>query len=176
MADEAATVSAEGHRTAELVSFCRREHPRLVGTLGLLVGDVALAEDLAQEALLRACRNWDRVGGLESPGGWTHRVAVNLARSALRSRTTRRRVDARLAAASGERTIAHDPDRADVFAVRRAVRSLPERQRIALVLRYYADLSVSEVADVMGCPEGTVKTLTSRAISGLRDMGLEAEA
>jgi RNA polymerase sigma-70 factor (ECF subfamily) len=134
--------------TADLVAFCRREHPRLVGTIGLFVGDVELAEDLAQEALLRVCRDWDRVATLESPGGWAHRVAVNLARSAMRSRTTRRRIDARLARDAHASVGGGD---ATSIAVRRAVRALPERQRVALVLRYYADLSVNDVAEAMGC-------------------------
>lgn len=156
---------------AELVAFCRREHPRLVGSIGYLVADPALAEDLAQEALLRVVRQWDEVARLESPGGWAHRVAVNLALSALRSRRTRRRIDDQLARWAAPHA-GGDPD--TTVAVRRAVASLPERQRVAIVLRYFADLSVEEVADAMGCPTGTVKTLTSRGIAGLREMGLEA--
>ena len=49
---------------------------------------------------------------------------------------------------------------------------LPTRERTALVLRYFGDLSVREVAEIMRCPEGTVKTLTRRAIASLRDAGL----
>lgn len=158
---------------ADLVAFCRDEHRRLVGTLGYLVGDAELAEDLAQEALMRVCRDWQRVRGLESPGGWAHHVAVNLARSALRSRSRRRRIDDRLATA-GESSVA-DPDVSDVLSVRAAVRGLPEKQRTALVLRYYSDLSVETVAEIMGCPTGTVKTLTRRALEVLRSaLGAES--
>ena len=56
--------------------------------------------------------------------------------------------------------------------MRDAVAALPERQRRALVLRYFSDLPVVEVATMMGCPEGTVKTLTARAIAALRGAGL----
>jgi RNA polymerase sigma factor (sigma-70 family) len=57
-------------------------------------------------------------------------------------------------------------------AVRAAVAALPPRQRAAIVLRYFADLSVRVTAAVMGCAEGTVKALTSKAISALRARGL----
>jgi DNA-directed RNA polymerase specialized sigma24 family protein len=58
---------------------------------------------------------------------------------------------------------------ADAVALREAVVSFPSRQRAALVLRYYGGLSVAETAENLGCAEGTVKSLTSRAIDGLRD-------
>lgn len=62
----------------------------------------------------------------------------------------------------------NQPDEADRLAVRAAVADLPERQRAALVLRYYVDLPVAEVADVLGCAPGTVKSLTHKAVEGLR--------
>lgn len=64
---------------AEMEAFCADAFPRLVGALALHTGDLHLAEELAQEALLRACRKWSHVGRLESPGGWAYRVGVNLA-------------------------------------------------------------------------------------------------
>jgi DNA-directed RNA polymerase specialized sigma24 family protein len=60
------------------------------------------------------------------------------------------------------------PDLAEAFAIRQAIAALPRRQRTALVLRYYADLPIGEVAALMGCAPGTVKSLTNRAISALR--------
>jgi RNA polymerase sigma factor (sigma-70 family) len=69
-----------------------------------------------------------------------------------------------------------DDDTASALAVRHAVAQLPVRQRSALVLRYFADLSVAETADAMRCPEGTVKTLTRQAILALRDQGLVGDA
>ena len=171
--DRAATTVEPRPEERDLAAFCRREHPRLVGAVGLYLDDVAAAEEIAQEALLRACRDWRRVGALESPGGWTHRVAMNLAVSVARRRNTRRRADQRLA------TYAHvDPeehDQATTLAMRAALATLDARQREALVLRYYADLSVAETAAAMECPEGTVKTLTSRGVAALRAMGWEVE-
>ena len=149
-------------------AFCRREWPRLVGSLSLFTGDGDLAEDLAQETLARVCRDWRKVSNLDSPGAWAHRVALNLARSHYRHRSVVRRQSSRLTDAGP----VHDPDTATVIAVRNAVTQLPVRQRTALVLRYFADLSVAETADAMRCPQGTVKTLTREAILALRKTGL----
>jgi len=156
----------------DVSAFCRREWPRLVGSLSLFTGDGDLAEELAQETLTRVCRDWRTVSNLDSPGAWAHRVALNLARSHYRHRSVARRHRARLASP----TAVHDPDTATVFAVRNAVSQLPVRQRTALVLRYFADLSVAETAAAMQCPQGTVKTLTREAIAALRTMGLITES
>jgi RNA polymerase sigma-70 factor (sigma-E family) len=161
-------VSERREVDADVDAFCRREWPRLVGSLSLFTGDGDLAEDLAQETLARVCRDWRKVSNLDSPGAWAHRVALNLARSHYRHRSVARRHGSRLGAA----TRFDDPDTATVVAVRNAVAQLPVRQRTALVLRYFADLSVAETAEAMRCPHGTVKTLTRDAILALRTAGL----
>jgi RNA polymerase sigma-70 factor (ECF subfamily) len=147
-----------------LAAFCRQEHVRLVGALALYVGDRAVAEELAQEALIRLCQHWPRVSGSPSPRAWLHGIAMNLARSWWRRWYAERRALSRHGAAADHA----DPDGADVVAVRQAVATLPPRQRQALVLRHYADLAVHDVAAQMGCAEGTVKALTSQAIDSLR--------
>jgi RNA polymerase sigma-70 factor, ECF subfamily len=144
--------------------FCRQQHARLVGSLALDTGDVELAHELAQEALARACRHWSRLERMESPVGWLFTVAFNLAHSR-GSRRSRRLAAERAASASGPTSV---PDPADAACVRRVVAALPRRQRTALVLRYFADLSVRDVAELMRCREGTVKALTFQAISALR--------
>ena len=70
--------------------------------------------------------------------------------------------------AAGAASAHLDPDPADAVAVRRAVAALPRRQRTAVVLRYYADLPVAEVPVLMGCAPGTVKSLTRKALTALR--------
>ena len=152
----------------EAREFCRRTRPRLVGALSLLTGDRGVAEELAQEALVRAWSRWRQVGRLGEPAvsAWTYRVAVNLANSWLRRRVAERRAMARFG--SGAVSDHVDPDVADKIAIRRAVAALPRRQRTALVLRYFVDLPVAEVAEVMQCPPGTVKSLTSLAMTNLR--------
>jgi RNA polymerase sigma factor (sigma-70 family) len=156
-----------------LVEFCRAEWPRLVGSLSLDVGSRELAEDLAQETLARVCAHWRRVRKADSPSAWAHRVAFNLAKShgrrqATWARVQRRAVDRPLGAV--------DPDRASALAVRDALATLPATQRLALILRYFADLSVRDTAAAMRCPENTVKTHTRRALDALRSSGLLDDA
>ena len=153
----------------DLDAFCRREWPRLVGALALYTGDPLLAEELSQETLTRAARDWRTVSRLDAPGAWAYRVALNLARSHFRRVRVARRVQVQLSAVPLRE---RDPDTAEALAVRSAVAALPERQRRALVLRYWFDLSVDEVAEIMKCPSNTVKTLTRRAVLALRDAHL----
>jgi RNA polymerase sigma-70 factor (sigma-E family) len=152
-------------------TFCRREWPRLVGTLSLFTGDPDLAEEIAQETLARVCRDWRKVSHLAAPGAWAHRVAINLARSHFRHRAVVRKHASALVS-----TATVDDDTASAVAIREAVAQLPVRQRTALVLRYFADLSVAETAEAMRCPQGTVKTLTRQAILALRNHGLVSDA
>lgn len=148
----------------ELVRFVEAMHPRLVGGLSLYCGDASVAEELAQEALIRVWERWPKVSTMASPAGWTWTVALNLARSRFRRRAAERRALDRLGAPRNHQ----DPDTVDAVAVRQHIAALPDRQRRALVLRYYADLPVQEVAAAMGCADGTVKALTSQAVAALR--------
>lgn len=156
-----------------LEAFCRERHRPLVGMLGLYLGDRHLAEELAQDALIRLCSHWDRFDTAEDAQRWLNRVAFNLAKSSFRTAATRRRLLDRYGPTMQQ--AAHEPDDAAVLAVRAAVRALPERQRTAILLRYFDDRSVAETAAVMDCPEGTVKTLTHKAIAALRRAGLEVD-
>lgn len=147
----------------EVAAFCQQQHSRLIGLLGLHVGDREVAEELAQDVLAKVCQHWPR---LEDPRAWMNRVAVNHANSWLRRRAAERRAMARR---KGQQVQELPPDHADAIAVREAVARLPRRQRTALVYRYYAGLSVAETAEVMSCAPGTVRALTSHAVSALRD-------
>jgi RNA polymerase sigma factor (sigma-70 family) len=146
--------------------FCRREHPRLVASLTAYTGDRDLAVELSQEALARVCLDWGRVGAMDAPGAWAHRVAVNLANSTLRRRKYERAALAR-ASARAAGGAAEPPPPLDA-AVRRALQALPARQREAVVLRYVLDLSVATTAERMGCAAGTVRALTAQAVARLR--------
>jgi RNA polymerase sigma-70 factor (ECF subfamily) len=152
-----------------LEAFCHGVYPSLVGTLTLYVGDRETARELAQEALAKVCQHWSRVRLMDAPQAWTHRVALNLANSWFRRRSAERAATRRLEAFP-ETKESWQPD--DVLAVRAAVAALPRRQREALVLRYYRDLTVEQSALEMGCRSGTVKALTSQAIASLRRSGL----
>jgi RNA polymerase sigma factor (sigma-70 family) len=155
----------------ELATFCDLEWPRLVGSLTLYTGDRDLAEELTQEALIRVCEHWPQVREAESASAWAHRVGFNLAKSQFRRRAALRRIR-RLETAQPD---AWDPDTASHVALREAVAALPDPQRSALVLRYFADLSVREVASLMACPTNTVKTHTRRALMALRNAGFTAD-
>jgi RNA polymerase sigma-70 factor (sigma-E family) len=147
----------------DVVAFCRSMHPRLVGALALHCGDRDVAEELAQETLARVWERWSSVSVMDSPASWTYRVGFNLAASRFRRRAAERRAHARAGHPDD-----HVPDPAAAVAVRDAVAALPPRQRAAVVLRYFADLSVDDTASVLGCAPGTVKSLTSQAITALR--------
>jgi RNA polymerase sigma-70 factor (ECF subfamily) len=151
----------------DLAVICAREYPRLVGALALLTGDRELARDLAQEAVVRLCRDWPRVREMRSPGGWLHRVGVNLARSRFR------RLGAELRA--NQRAVAGDTDddlalegAADRLVVRAALATLPLRQREAVVLHYYLGHPLEEVAVLLGMRTGTVKSTLHRGRAALR--------
>jgi RNA polymerase sigma factor (sigma-70 family) len=99
-------------------------------------------------------------------------VAFNLAKSHGRRHETWARVRTRIDVPP---VAVVDRDGATALAVRDAIRALPPPQRQALILRYFADLSVRETAEAMSCPENTVKTHTRRALDALRFSGLVAD-
>lgn len=150
-----------GSPVDDRVAFLTALHPRLFGALRLQGFTVEEAEDVAQDAMVRAIQHWDRVTLARSPEAWVFQVAFNLSRSWLRRlRRSREPKPTMLPPAP--------VDLSDAVAVRSEVARLPQRQREALVLRYFAGLPVPEAAEVMGCAEGTVRALTSQAVSGLR--------
>jgi RNA polymerase sigma factor (sigma-70 family) len=154
---------------AALVEFCREEWPRLVGSLSLYLGRRDLAEDIAQETLVRVCGRWRQVREAVSPSAWAHRVAFNLAKSHGRRDAVWLRVRSRALPRDLE---LEEHDDAEAASVRAAVAALPSAQRRVVILRYFADLSIRDVAAVMGCPENTVKTHARRALEALRHCGL----
>lgn len=146
----------------ELTLMCEQEYPRLVGMLGLYCGDRDVAEDLAQETLIKLCRDWRKVRKLEAPDRWLHRVAINLAHSHYRRKGIERRAMSVVAA----RKTQLQTDVSDLETVELLAR-LPHRQKAAVLLRYYLDLPVREIAQVMEIPEGTAKTLIHRGTRAL---------
>lgn len=152
-------------------SFCVEQYPRLVGALTLYTGDACLAEELAQESLARALARWDRVCAAATPGAYVHRIAINIANSHFR----RRRAAARAMTRHGPGQPHCDPDGADTVAVREAIASLPRRQRQIVVLRYHSQLTLREVADILGMTEGAAKALNHRATLTLRHLLTDEE-
>jgi RNA polymerase sigma-70 factor (ECF subfamily) len=155
------------HEMSDFGEFCEVQYPRLVGALRLQVGDDGVAEELAQESLARACRDWATVRDLDSPASWVFRVAFNLANSHLRRLVIERKAHNGMRRTASARTTTRQPE--DGLLVRDALRRLPRRSRTVLILRYYVDLPVAEVARLMRCPESTVKTLARRGLQKLRE-------
>lgn len=146
-------------------AFCEAEWPRLVGALTLWCGQRELAEEVVQEAFGRAHRDWRRVRSMDRPAAWVRRVAINLATSRLRRWQAERRANRRLA--GRRREADRQPDTANELTVRRALEELSEAQRTVLVLRYYLDLPVAEVASITGRSPSAVTSATQRAIETL---------
>lgn len=146
-------------------AFAEDSYARLVGTLVLYCGEVEIAEELAHDTLVRAQERWDDVSQMDAPGAWLHRVAVNLANSYFRRRLAERRAVNR---ASIQRVGRHVPDPDAALLVRRAVAGLPPRQREAVILRHFHDLPVVGAAETMGITAGSMKQLTHRALTSLR--------
>lgn len=143
----------------------QRDYAAVVGLVLGLTGSRWVAEDLAQEAFLRAHRDWAQVGGMESPGGWVRQVAMNLARS--RWRRLRSETRARLRETDHAETSRHGPD-SESESFWSEVRHLPSRQAQAIALHYVEDLSVAEIAGMLGVAEGTVKALLHQGRQRLR--------
>jgi RNA polymerase sigma-70 factor (sigma-E family) len=143
--------------------FVLARSPALLGTAYALTGDRGLAEDLLQVALLRTYRHWRRLRHSEHPDAYVRRVMANQRISWWRRR--------RVAEADGPVPDRPGPEGSspeDRDELWRALRQLPPRTRAVVVLRYWEDLSEAEVARVLGCSVGSVKSQASRGLARLR--------
>ena len=146
---------------AEFDTFYGATARRVVRHAYALTGNVADAQDVAQEAFARAWQRWDSVRKHDSPEAWVRRVATNLATSRFRRDRTAR-------AAAHELVAAAVPEISpDTVALVAALRRLPERQRVVLVLHYLADLPVGQIATELRCPAGSVKAWLYRGREAL---------
>jgi RNA polymerase sigma-70 factor (sigma-E family) len=138
----------------------------LLRTVYLMVGDLHEAEDLVQETLFKVASRWSRVSRMDNPVAYARRILVNLA---LRGGSRRSRNRAELKATPPAETAAQAA-RLDIDdKLFDALAALPPRQRAALVLRYFLDLSEAEVAVALRCSLGTVKSSTSRGLTRLEE-------
>jgi RNA polymerase sigma-70 factor (sigma-E family) len=134
----------------------------------LILGDRAAGEEMVQEAFTRTFARWDRVQGYERLDAYVRSAVVNLCRSRIRRRVVERRVNASSYTRdeTWERARRADADQGpepdDTARVMAAVRRLPPRQRAAVVLRYYEDMSDTEIGAALGCSPGTVKSQLSK--------------
>ena len=140
----------------------------------MLTGDPTTAQDLVQETMVRVQLNWRRVARSDSPDGYVRKMLTNQFID-LRRGSWWRRV---LLRADPDPAVASPSDHADQTSERDRMWSLlarlPRRQRAALVLRFYEDLPDQEIADVLGCAVGTVRSSISRGLETLRAELVEA--
>ena len=148
-------------------AFVAERSTALLRTAYLLTGSRPDAEDLLQTVLTKTYLSWDRVRDSEALDGYVRRIMVNTHTSLWRRRRLREQStdDVPEIAALGDATA--DADLRD--ALWAALAGLSRRQRAAVVLRYWEDLSEAEAAAVLGVSVGTVKSTTSRALVKLRD-------
>lgn len=164
---------ARDHR-AEFTDFAAAKQRSLLRAAYLMVGDEALAQDLVQEALTKTYVAWPRLRRTESAEAYARRAITTTAIGWFRRRGW-----------TAERTTPAPPERpetghADTVTrdawLWQALLRLPPRQRAAVVLRYYEDLTEAQTAEALGCAVGTVKSQVSAALRSLRThLGEDAE-
>lgn len=159
-------------RDCEFTEFVTARMPALRRLAFLLCQDWHLADDLVQAAITKLYVHWHRVAVMDNPEAYFRTILVR------ESLNQRRSNWARKVSLTGElpEWPQLGPDHDDAIDVGRAMADLPPRQRATLVLRFYCDLSVDQVAEVLGCSSGTVKSQTSRALVSLRTALLPAES
>ena len=153
------TEATERGARPELALLYERRFPPMVRLAHLITGSNAVAADLVQDAFLKVA---PRLDAIDTPDAYLRTVVVNECRSWLRRRELERRHAAR---AEPPPTLPPDVD--EMWA---ALTRLPERQRAALVLRFYEDLSLDEIARTLDCRLGTAKSLVHRGLASLKEV------
>jgi RNA polymerase sigma-70 factor (sigma-E family) len=154
--------------TDEVVTQLYSRHYRsLVGLAGLLVRDEPTAEEVVQDCFIALHGGWHRLRDETKALAYLRQAVVNRSRSVLRHRgvVDRNVLRPEPDMPSAEQDAITRLEHSEVVA---ALRSLPDRQRQALVLRYYADLSEAQIAEMMGISKGAVKSHTARGMVTLR--------
>jgi RNA polymerase sigma-70 factor (sigma-E family) len=150
---------------AAFSEFVEARSASLFRTAYLMVGDHQLAQDLLQEALVKTLLAWPRLSDHHSVEAYTRRIVVTTSISWRRRRAFHERPTDVLPESGGadpvEGIVTHD-------AVLTALLALPPRQRAAIVLRYYQDLTEAQTAEAMGCAVGTVKSQVAAGLAKLR--------
>ena len=141
----------------------RDEYAAIVRLAWTLTGRRAVAEELAQDAFLRAHQRWEQVGRYDRPGAWVRRVVLNLATSRARRVAAETRALVRVAGRRADETALDAADH-EFWA---AVRSLPRRQAQVVALYYVEDRPVADIAHVLDVAEGTVRATLHQARAAL---------
>jgi len=160
--------------TDAFTSFVREHTSALLGTAYLLTGDAVAAEELVQRTLVHLYPKWDKVTAAEAPLAYVRRSVINGFVNERRSPASREYAVATVPDVGVPDTaVGRLADRDEIWTL---LRGLPERQRAALVLRYFHDLPDAEIADALHCRAGTVRSLISRGLAAMREQAERADA
>lgn len=163
-------------RRAELGEFYAAQADSAKRLAYLLTGDKELAEDITQDAFVRMAGRFGGLRNRAASAAYLRQTVVNLSRSHFRRKRVERTYLQREASMHRIETV-EGWDVVEADALWNELRRLTYRQRCALVLRYYEDLSEHQAADVLGCSVGALKALTNRAMEQLRaNAGSEARS
>lgn len=160
-------VGVMGDTGNEFEGWYRRSHADVVSVLVGITGDAQVAAEAADEAFARALERWDRVSAMDSPTGWVHTTALNVARRRFRRRTLERALLVRSRP---------DPLPGPAGELWLIVEGLPLRQRAAVALRHVGQMTEPEIAEVMGITRGTVSATLRHAYESLRGRLDESDA
>lgn len=147
-------------RERELTALFDQHYRSLRGLAFIMLGDAARSEEVVMEAFVKAFTGWSRFKRVDHPHAYLRQIVVNLCRSRFRRDQVEQRVNA-LVHRSDE--MAWQPERELRMDLWAAVGRLPERQRACVVLRYLEDMTEREIADVLECSVGTVKSQLHKA-------------
>ena len=167
---EQAIPAPRTRRTARLEELYRLQVAPLQRLAFLLTGDHHLAEDITQQAFIKFYRRFFNLRDSAAAPAYLRKTVVNLSRAHhRRSRREREHLETH----EGTHHVSWSPDIEEHDHVIRTVANLPHRQRAAIVLRFYEDLTESQAAEVLGCSTAAMKSLTARAMRSLRAMDIE---
>ena len=152
--------------TTTFEAYAAAAWPSLYRRAFLLTGNHADADDVAQQTLVKAHAAWARVRGADVPDAYVRRILMNTFLSSKRPRGRRQELLVGDDAPEAASPLATGPE--DRMVLWPHVRRLPPQQRAVIVLRYYEQLSEAEIADVLGCSRGNVKSTAHRALRSLR--------
>ena len=159
--------SGSEDRAQEIAALFSRDYESLHRIAYVFVANAGIAEEIVMEAFVKVFSGWHRFRSVEHKSAYLRQVVINLCRGRLRRQTIERRAN-EAAERDPTRALSSESDDSDSHLdLWNAVRRLPHRQREAVVLRYLADMSEREIADVLDCSVGTVKSQLSRARSKL---------
>ena len=156
--------------TVAFTEFVAARSPALFRTAFLIVGDHGLAQDLVQEALTKTYVAWPRLRDVGKAEAYTRKAITTTYISWWRRKAWRAERPRDDVPESGTTTLReHGSDVVDRTWLWQELQSLPPRQRAAIVLRYYEDLTEAQTAEAMGCAVGTVKSQVAQGIKRLRE-------